>query len=111
MHFTLTQGKNIRRNPPLGGRLHFATLSDFMSEYMADLHRNPHLRSIALAKTIADDKDNTAQNPPVINTRNAMRKRKIRLNSLHLCIRKPNQITRAKKPPGTSESDPKQPYK
>ena len=69
------------------------------------------LRRIAPAKAIADDKDDTAQNSPVINPGNAVRKRKIRRHSPHLCVRKPNQITHASSPPGTTESDRKQPRK
>ena len=51
---------------------------------------------VAPAQPVADHKDDATENPPVINPRDSMRKREIRLNPLHLPVSKPNQITHAK---------------
>ena len=45
------------------------------------------------SKTVADDEDNRADDPPVIHTRNAMRQWKIRLYTSHLSRAQQKQIT------------------
>jgi|SRR5471032_2968228 len=49
-------------------------------------------RSVTLAKPIADDKDDSADDQSIINPWNAMRARKISLDPAHLRFRKQEQI-------------------
>src|SRR5450755_76522 len=49
-------------------------------------------RSITPAQSIADDKDDTADDQPIIHPWNTMRERKIWLDPAHLRFRKQEQI-------------------
>jgi hypothetical protein len=51
------------------------------------------LRRIAPTQAIPDDEDDSADHLAVVNPRNAVGQRKIRLNPAHLRHRKPEQIT------------------
>src|SRR5665213_2695736 len=62
------------------------------------------LRRVAPAKSVPDHKDHPAEYPAVIDTRHAVRQRKIRLNPTHLRSRKPIQITHGDTSGATNES-------
>ncbi len=49
--------------------------------------------SVAPAQPIADYENNTADDPTVIDARNPLRQREIRLNLAHLRLGQPNQVT------------------
>src|SRR3546814_11587504 len=48
---------------------------------------------IAPPQTVPDHEDNTADNPTIIDPWHPVRQRKIRLDPVHLRLRKPDQIT------------------
>src|ERR1035438_1610128 len=69
-------------------------------------------RSITPAQSIPDDKDDSADNQPIIHPWNAMRERKIWLDPAHLRFRKQEQIihdgTSSRRPCINRSTDPQE---